>query len=168
VIVLAIDQLSFPPGAGRAAIESARRFLDRLQPSDRVGLAAYPGPGPNVAPTTEHGVVRGALDRVLGMAETVQSVRPYLTPSEALAIDRGDALVRQEVLDRECASERSASEPGMYSAVDACIRRVDAAVPQMVTQLEAQAKRSIIGLQSAVDAIGGIAGPKTLVVVSAA
>ena len=167
VVVLAIDQLSFPPGAGRAAMESARRFLDRLQPSDRVGLAAYPSPGPNVAPTTEHGVVRGALDRVLGMAETVQSVRPYLTPSEALAIDRGDALVRQEVLDRECASERSASEPGMYSAVDACIRRVDAAVPQMVTQLEAQAKRSIIGLQSAVDAIGGIAGPKTLVVVSA-
>ncbi|MFO7695179.1 MAG: VWA domain-containing protein, partial [Vicinamibacterales bacterium] len=167
VVVLAIDQLSFPPGAGRAAMESARRFLDRLQPSDRVGLAAYPSPGPNVAPTLEHGVVRGALDRVLGMAETTQGVRPYLTPSEALAIDRGDAMVRQQVLDRECASDRGASEPGMYSAVDACIRRVDATAPQMVTQLEAQAKRSIIGLQSAVDAIGGVPGPKTLVVVSA-
>ena len=46
VVVLAVDQLSFPPGAGRAAMESARKFLDRLQPSDRVGLAAYPSPGP--------------------------------------------------------------------------------------------------------------------------
>ena len=167
VVVLAIDQLSFPPGAGRAAMESARKFLDRLQPADRVGLAAYPSPGPNVAPTLEHGVVRGALDRVLGMAETMQGVRPYLSASEAFAIDRGDATVRQQVLDRECGSERGASEPGMYSALDACVRRVDATAPQLVTQLEAQAKRSIIGLQSAVDAVAGIAGPKTLVVISA-
>jgi VWFA-related protein len=167
VVVLAIDQLSIPPGAGRAAMESARRFLDRLQPSDRVGLAAYPSPGPNVAPTVDHAVVRGALDRVLGMAETMQGVRPYLTPSEAMGIDRGDAMIRQQVLDRECGSERGASEPGMYSALDACVRRVDAAAPQMVTQLEAQAKRSVLGLQSAVDAVAGIAGPKTLVILSA-
>ena len=165
--MLAIDQLSIPPGAGRAAMESARRFLDRLQPSDRVGLAAYPSPGPNVAPTVDHAVVRGALDRVLGMAETMQGVRPYLTPSEAMGIDRGDAIIRQQVLDRECGSERGASAPGMYSAVDACIRRVDAAAPQLVTQLEAQAKRSVLGLQSAVDAIAGVAGPKTLVILSA-
>jgi hypothetical protein len=67
VIVLAVDQLSLPPGSGRAAIESARKFLDRLQPSDRVGLSAYPGPGPNVAPTVAHQVVRDALGQVLGM-----------------------------------------------------------------------------------------------------
>jgi len=145
VVVLAIDQLSFPPGAGRAAMESAKRYLDRLQPSDRVGLAAYPSPGPSVAPTVDHAVVRGALDRVLGMAETMQGVRPYLTPSEAMAIDRGDAMARQQVLDRECGSERGASEPGMYSAVYAFIRRVDAAAPQMVTQLEAQRPRAPVG-----------------------
>jgi VWFA-related protein len=167
VLVLAIDQLSFPPGSGRAAIESARKFLDRLRPADRVGLVSYPSPGPTVSPTTAHATVRDALGRAQGMAENVQSLRPYLTISEALAMDRNDTMVRQEVINRECASEKGASEPGMYSGLEACIRRVDAAAPQMVSLLEVQAKRSINGLQSAVDAIGGIRGPKTLVVVSA-
>ena len=167
VLLLAVDQLSFAPGSGRAAVESARRFLDRLQPSDRVGLVAYPSPGPTVTPTTDHATVREALGRIQGMADTLQSMRPYLTASEALAIDRNDTVVRQQVIDRECASEKGASETGMYSGLEACIRRIDTTAPQMVSQLEGQARRSVNGLQSAVDAIGGIRGQKTLVVVSA-
>ena len=167
VVVLAVDQLSFAPGSGRAAIESARKFLDRLQPADRVGLVAYPSPGPTVTPTAERGVVREALGRVLGMADTTQPLRPYLSISEAIAIDRGDATARQQVIERECGSEAAALEPGLYSGLEACMRRVDAAAPQLVTQLEAQARRSINGLQSAVDAISRVAGPKTLVVLSA-
>jgi VWFA-related protein len=167
VLLLAVDQLSFAPGSGRAAIESARRFLDRLQPSDRVGLVAYPSPGPTVTPTTDHATVREALGRTQGMADTLQSLRPYLTISEAMAIDRNDNAVRQQVIERECASEKGASETGMYSGLEACIRRIDTTAPQMVSQLEIQARRSVNGLQSAVDAIGGIRGQKTLVVVSA-
>ena len=167
VLLLAVDQLSFAPGSGRAAIESARKFLDRLKPSDRVGLVAYPSPGPTVSPTTDHAVVREALGRVLGMGDTLQSFRPYITLSEALAIDRGETAIRQQVIDRECASEKGASEPGMYSGLEACIRRIESSAPQMVSQLEVQARRAVNGLQSAVDAVGGIAGPKTLVVVSA-
>jgi VWFA-related protein len=167
IVMVAVDQLSFEPGAGRAAIESARKFIDRLRPADRAGLIAYPSPGPSIAPTTEHGAVREALGRVQGMAETLQSLRPYITMSEALAIDRGDAAIRQQVLDRECSSEKGASEPGMASGLEACIRRVDGAAPQMVSQLAIQARRSIAGLQSAVDGLGGIAGPKTLVIISA-
>ena len=166
VVVLAIDQLSFPPGSGRAAIESAQRYLDRLQPSDRVGLMAYPSPGPTVTPTVEHGVVREALGRVLGMADVMQSMRPYITLSEAMALDRRDTAVRQQVLDRECGSEKAASEPGMYSGIEACMARVDAAALQMTSQLEVQARRSVNGLQSAVDAVSGIPGPKTMVVIS--
>jgi len=166
VVIVAVDQLSFPPGSGRAVIESARKFIDRLGPGDRVGLAAYPNPGPNVAPTTDHQTVRESLGRVQGMADILQSVRPYISMSEALAIDRRDAAIRQQVIDRECASEKGASEPGMYSGADACIARIDQAAPMMVSQLAVQAKRAVNGLQSAVDAMSGIAGPKTLVVVS--
>ena len=127
---MAVDQLSFPPGSGRAAIESARKFIDRLGPGDRVGLAAYPNPGPNVAPTTDHQTVRESLGRVQGMADILQSVRPYISMSEALAIDRRDAAIRQQVIDRECGSEKGASEPGMYSGADACIARIDQAAPR--------------------------------------
>ncbi len=167
VVVLAVDQMSFPPGAGRAAIESARRYLDKLQPSDRVGLAAFPSPGPTVAPTIDHAAVREALGRVLGMADILQQVRPYISISEAFAIDRGDSTTRQQVIERECISERAASEPGMYSGLEACIRRIDANAPILVQQKETEARRSVNGLQSAVDAIGGIDGPKTLVLISA-
>ena len=167
VVVLAVDQLSFSPGSGRAAIESARKFLDRLQPSDRAGLVAFPSPGPVVAPTVDHQVVREALARVLGMADTTQPMSPYISMAEAVEMDRGDAAVRQQVIDRECASLHVASEPGQYSGLESCIRRIETAFPQMVSQLETQARRSVNGLQSTINTLGRIDGPKTLVVVSA-
>jgi hypothetical protein len=48
LIYLAVDQASFKPLGAHGAMEAARRFIDRLQPSDRVGLVAFPAPGPLV------------------------------------------------------------------------------------------------------------------------
>jgi hypothetical protein len=50
LIFLAIDQGSFKPLAARGAMEAARRFIDRLQPADRVGLVAFPRQAPRCRP----------------------------------------------------------------------------------------------------------------------
>ncbi len=160
VVVLAVDQMSFAPGASRAALESARRFLDRLQPSDRVGLLAYPGPGPGIAPTTDRQAVRNALEKVTGMADIVPSTSPHVSLSEAVEVDRGSTYVRQSVIDRECAGLSGQSLEG-------CARQVDAAVPGLVNQIQVQASRSMGGLQSVIRRLDAIGGPKTLVVISA-
>ncbi len=163
LIVLAIDQGSFRRGSGRAAMEAARRFLDRLQPSDRVALIAFPSPGPVVAPTFDREVVRTALGRIVGSAEQLPVIDPSFSISEALDMDRGDSLVRQEVIDREC-TPHGTSTPG---AQEACVRRLDSLVPEAVQFIQGQATRSINGLHSTVEAMAGIDGHKTLVLISA-
>jgi len=45
---------------------AAGRFLDRLAPGDRVGLANIPRGGPNVEFTSDLARVRQALGRVVG------------------------------------------------------------------------------------------------------
>ena len=54
LIFLAIDQASFKPLGARGAMEAARRFIDRLQPDDRVGLVAIPAPGPRCGASRDH------------------------------------------------------------------------------------------------------------------
>jgi VWFA-related protein len=159
-IMIAVDQLSFSPGSGRAAMQGAAKFLDRIQGTDRVGLVAYPGPGPSVAPTTERQAVRQALGRIIGTAETPRPVSPFVSTSEALLIDRGDEAARQRVIERECMNLRDVS-------LEACARNIDGAVRQAVQQLQQTARQSIIGLQALVNSLDRISGQKVLVVVSA-
>ena len=73
LVFLAVDQGSFRPMAGRAATDAANRFLNRLQPQDRVGLIVFPAPGPSVAPSTDRTAVRQALDRIVGSGEALQN-----------------------------------------------------------------------------------------------
>ena len=64
---LLVDQGSFRPGGTNAAIAATRRFVQGLQPADRVGLVAFPGPGPTVLPATaDHAAVRIALSSLVG------------------------------------------------------------------------------------------------------
>jgi len=53
IVFIAIDCLSFDASASRQIIATAQQFLDRLPPTDEVGLFAYPN-GPQIGPTTDH------------------------------------------------------------------------------------------------------------------
>src|SRR4051812_9729523 len=60
VVFIAIDCLSFDASASRHVIATAQQFIDRLPPTDEVGLFAYPY-GPKIRPTTDHATVRSSL-----------------------------------------------------------------------------------------------------------
>jgi hypothetical protein len=60
MIVLFIDQENIRSGGGRGAIDAAGRFIDTLQPADRVGLIAFPS-GPTSEMTTNRASVRAML-----------------------------------------------------------------------------------------------------------
>lgn len=62
---LTIDCLSFELVQSAAMIRTAKSFVSRLGPSERVGLFAYPL-GPKVEATTNHAEVLAALDQVYG------------------------------------------------------------------------------------------------------
>ena len=61
VYIIAIDVLSFQPEATRLVAAAAREFIQKLQPTDLVGLAAIPN-GAEVDPTTDHASVINRLD----------------------------------------------------------------------------------------------------------
>ena len=96
------DQTHIAPGNEMRARQAVERFLrTRVKPGDRVALYVLPGPGPQIAFTSnvrtilaELPSLRGALDRegfgVIGV----------MTQFEAFQITRGDPEVLQRVLNR--------------------------------------------------------------------
>ena len=42
MIMIAVDQMNIRPGAARPILDAAARFLDRLNPADRVAFVSYP------------------------------------------------------------------------------------------------------------------------------
>jgi VWFA-related protein len=161
LIALLIDQGSFEGRASRAATTAAQRFLDRLGPSDRVSLATFPGPGPRVAFTTNHALVREALDRVAGSVEPWPIVDPAVGMAESIAIVLGDANTLLAVVDRECVGR------GRGVTLEVCRQRIVEQAPLGVAQLRRRAAMSAYGLAGIVEALGNIDGPKTAILVSA-
>lgn len=143
IFVLAVDTSSFDPGVSRGMTTAARSFVERLQPSDVVGLSAYPL-GPFVNPTTDHAMVLSALDRVVSSRDR-QSIP--VTPSEVLNGGGGYAFTR-------CGNDQS------------CMRMVEMQVKEIVAQYEAEASRSLSALRSILEGLSKVDGRKTLVLVS--
>jgi len=161
LVVLLVDQASFTAATSKAAIDAARRMLDRLGSADKVALATFPGPGPRVPFTSNHALVRSALDRIIGMAEPWPILDPYFSMSEAIGLARGDRTTRATVLEREC--ERRGD---MLSTPEGCARTVDSQVPLAMSLMRRQLSRTLFGLQRVVDALAAIDGPKTGVFIS--
>ena len=98
-------------------MEAASRFLARLTPADRVGLIAFPGPGPSIDFTSNHAVVQSALPGLTGLTDTFPTLNRIGT-SEAMAIVQGDRTALNVVVQRECSNAPSTEER------DLCMRQI--------------------------------------------
>ena len=176
--VLAIDSGSFEVGAERAPIQGAQTFVQRLDPSDRVGLFVYPA-GTSIAPTTERVPVTITLGRVVGQKDplrthynlrpweivdiTAQTSNPnsFLTAASRLAnptADGGTQMALDPVLKiqaRECPEDPD------------CPSKIYAEGIQLAIQLEGQVQASLGGLEALLRALEKIPGRKAVVLVSA-
>ena len=66
VFMLAIDTASFGAAESIGVAATAQGFVDRLQPSDKVGVFTYPGSGPHADPSVDRVDVRHALETLVG------------------------------------------------------------------------------------------------------
>jgi VWFA-related protein len=151
--ILAVDEQSFAPGAAKAAMEAARRFVDQLAPDDLVGLYTYPGGGTSGELTTDHAVRKG-LDRIVGMLDPPPSVY-NLSKSEITDISSGDAEALMRVAARECSTGGSS-----------CRRGIHADAVALAGYMEMQLAASLAGLRGLIGGLAEIEGRKTLVLVS--
>lgn len=160
LIVILVDQGNIRTGAARSVMNSAKRFVDTLEPEDRVAVIAVPGPGELVDFTTDHDKVRESLLRIVGQADPVRA-RFNISITEAMAIYmRSDIRLAAEVILRECGQAVAATE------AERCEREVEQDAAEIVNDIRHRTQASINGMRAVLTSIGNIEGPKSVILVS--
>lgn len=161
LIILVVDQGNIRAGAGRFAMSAASKFLDKLGPDDQVAFAAIPAPGARVDFTTNHALIKAALNRTVGQAHRTES-RFNIGISEAFALQRhSDPIAIKILMDRECGTLTDGS-PGR----ERCELEVVAEASSMVSDIVRQTDQSIAELRDLLEGLRLIDAPKSLVFVS--
>jgi VWFA-related protein len=155
--ILAVDEASFRTVDAPAAIRSARRFVQRLAPNDRVGLFTFPVSPRYFELTPDHTAVAMALDRVVGTYEMPRS-HFHLSPSEVIDIEGGDTDLVRTIARRECLPQP------VYQAE--CMQAIPGDANLMAESFESQASASIYAMRTLFAALHQDPQRKTVVLLS--
>ena len=158
LVLVLVDRGSIGRGGVRRVQDAADRFLSTLAPADRVGLAVFPGPGPGVEPTGDHGAVRRALKQIVGLVD-----RPaYRVPlAEAVAHVEGlDQMRWDQLVEMHCGNEPTENQQEL------CRQELEAEAIQAYQSYTQRSRQSLAGLRAAFEGLRGIEGRKTVVLLS--
>src|SRR5512139_1033690 len=165
LFLIVVDSENIGVGGARAVMTAAGRFLDRLGPGDRVGLANIPRGGPNLDFTSDLARVRQALGRVVGRSSPFRASH-NIGLSEAFSFVSGNTMNWTAVVQRECTKGVGDREGGDVGEFAACQATVESEAQQMVVESLQRTRDSVVALRALVTALGRLSGPKTLVLVS--
>lgn len=159
-ILLMIDQGNIRFGAARPVMQTALKFIDRLQPNDRIGVVAVPGPGEVQDFTTDHAKVREAMLRITG--QVAPAHRSFnISMTEAFAIYRqNDAMLANQVFLRECSGAIGAADQ------ERCERDVEQEAAEIVGDIRTQTDRSVSAMRAVLKSLGAMEGPKSVILIS--
>ena len=157
LIVLAIDEESFLFGEGRHVMQAAADFVERLDPADRVALLAVPQPAAYIDFTADRDRVRRAVASLAGRGRPPQvSLNIGLFEAYQIA-EYGNAGMEAEVVARVCADN---------IGVVACRQLVRAETRQIVNETRRHTEGVRRELESLLEGLGELDGPKALVWIS--
>src|SRR3954462_7317040 len=159
LVMRAIDQGNIGASRGKYAIDTARRFIGRLSPDDRVGLATSPGAGPQIDFTANHAPVENALNSIRGTSDQGEHQDSQIGLSEAIALVRGDKQVLQQIVDRECAG--LAAGP-----LGDCVGALQAQARSLFVDQKSRTRDTLLSLQHVMDRLARTSTPKTVVLLS--
>ena len=164
-VMFAIDQLHVAPGTLAPLLGAAHTFLDDLTPADQAALVAFPAPGPNVQFTTDKTRVRAALRMELGHPSTARPTDFHVSISEALRISDREMMTDPGVAGPETA--RVIEREGCPQGTQECIARIKNEATVTAQTARTEGRLSIEQLESLLDQLALVDGPKTLVLMSA-
>lgn len=152
--LIAVDEHSFNPGASRAAMKAAVGFIDHLRPDDLVGLYAYPTGTAHTDFTTDHALVKTALNKIQGLFEAPRG-EFHMSLSEIIDINASDLQVFAKVVARECPKGDII-----------CPDDVRTEALALAAFLEMRIAQSLGGLQGLIEGLATVPERKTVVLVS--
>jgi VWFA-related protein len=156
VYFLAIDALSFGPGASNAVVAATKAFVDTLPSGALAGLVTFPS-GPSVELTNDRAALLSAVDGVAGVRQVARSGQFGVSAGDAAEfLSAGDPL---PITQRFCGAELSAD--------NACPQLLEQEMNLVMTGLETQARSALGRLSEFATRLGTLPGRKVLVVVSA-
>jgi VWFA-related protein len=159
MIMIAVDQMNIRPGAARPILDAAARFLDRLNPADRVAFVSYPEPGIVVDFTGDRQRVRLAMQKVIGTQSRFVG-RRNIGLVEAIDIaQKGDDRRMQEVTNRECRGL-------LDMALEQCMRDIVDESNSILWTTRRDSEASLRGLRDWLQHLGETEGQKTLILLS--
>ena len=158
LVLLIVDTSSIEMGKGRDEIEAATRALERLGPTDRVGLLTIPTSGPREEFTTDHEKIRAALTKVVGRGFTARRRVALVEALSGSEPSRNvmDAERWQEAIRREC------GEP----PDEACVSQLAAEAWQIAGEYRETSTTSQAVLISAFEALRQVEGQKVVILVT--
>src|SRR5258706_3344592 len=159
MIMMAVDQMNIGPGAARPILDAAARFLDRLNPADRVAFVSYPEPGVIIDFTGDRQRIRLAMEKVIGTQSRFVG-RRNIGLVEAIDIaQKGDDRRLLEVVNRECRGL-------LDMALDQCQRDIVDESNSILWTTRRDAEASLRGLRQWMQHLGETEGQKTLILLS--
>ena len=165
LIAVVVDRGSIAPVHAKDVFAAAAKFVDALQPQDRVGLFSIPE-GPNVDFTTDHDAVAMALQRIDGTAHGSGGAR-YVGVAEAIAIEQGNTFAMENATERECGGRvQNLRDAGGNSELMMCARMVQDEAATVATYAHQRARDSVRGLAGILERLGTSETPKTIVLIS--
>ena len=165
LIAIVVDRGSIMPVRSKDVFTAASRFVERLQPTDRVGLFAIPD-GPNIDFTTAHDTIVSTLVRMDGAAHSSSAVK-YVSVAEALEFERRNSVTVDTVIGRECGggvSSARGSSGGGDMAI--CQRLVQDEAAIVAAYAHERARDTVNGLTGILQRLGASDTPKTIVLIS--
>lgn len=162
LVLIVIDEANIRFGASVSIQASVSRFLDGLEPADRVAAVSTGVGSQSTQFTSNRALVRQAVGRMPGQRRTMASgaFGISVSLSEALDIDRGDGMTRQRVVSRECAG----LPPN--GPLELCINQVDTDAMMTAQEGRTEARQTLASLRSLLEALRSIREPKTVVFVT--
>jgi VWFA-related protein len=163
LIVLAIDQPNIRFGGAMGIARAANAFVDRLSANDRVAVAGFGLGAPATPFTTDRGMVKRAIGRMVGQKQSNRSTdrQHNIALVEAQMIDKGDRSTLETVQVREC--QMSDRSPG---ALEMCRSQVEMEAHEFAMEATREADQTTATLRELFAGLRLIDAPKTLILVS--
>ena len=167
LIVIVIDQPNIRFGGILSFRKAVESFIDRLQPNDRIAAVGI-GAGSSSTPfTNDRQRVKQAIARMPGSRQT-HAISPdfNIAISEAMDITRGDGIMLERVMRRECGDPETATTIESQQEMIICHERVDIEVRAIAMEGTNATEETIAALRSLLIGLRAIDLPKTIVLVS--